>query len=163
MSACISYIGVGSNLDGPEQHTRQAISQLGEIKKCELLQVSSLYRSKPMGPQDQPDYINAVVSIRTSLEPLALLDALQRIEAEHGRVRKGLRWGPRTLDLDVLIYDEKIINMPRLKVPHPGLHERSFVLYPLYEINPDLTIPIHGSLSDLLIGCSQDGLEKVLT
>ena len=161
MSACITYIGIGSNQDEPVQHVQQAIRQLAQIKQCVFLKSSPLYCSKPMGPQDQPDYINAAAALKTTLEPLALLNELQRIEAEHGRERKGLRWGPRTLDLDILLFGEKLLNLPRLIVPHPGLHERAFVLYPLYDIDPQLTIPARGSLAALLANCPMDGLEKL--
>jgi len=109
-----------------------------------------------MGPQDQPDYVNAVMSITTSLTPLALLDILQSIEQQQGRVRGAERWGPRTLDLDLLLYAEQVINLPRLKIPHPGLHERSFVLYPLFEIAPSLVIPGRGALATLLQHCEND-------
>lgn len=163
MPACVVYIGIGSNLDDPEKHVRRAILQLGELPHSSLLRSSSLYRSKPMGPRDQPDYINAVASIMTSLAPLALLDELQAIEAEHGRIRTGLRWGPRTLDLDILLFGEKLLNLPRLTVPHPGLHERAFVLYPLHEIDPAIGIPAKGSVASLLANCPADDLEKITT
>ena len=162
MAACTVYIGIGSNLDKPEWHTRQASRQLADIKRTKVVKVSSFYRSKPMGPQDQPDYINAVAALQTELEPLQLLDELQAIEADHGRVRTGNRWGPRTLDLDLLLYAEKSINSERLVVPHPGLHERAFVLYPLFEISPELLIPGKGSLADLIKKCPVEGLEKII-
>ena len=114
-----------------------------------------------MGPEGQPDYINAVAAIKTQLSALDLLDALQQIESEQGRVRTGLRWGPRTLDLDILLYDEQIISTERLRIPHPGLHERAFVLYPLYEIDPDLMIPGEASLAILKAQCPADGLNKI--
>ena len=161
MTACTVYIGIGSNLDKPEQHTRLATRQLDDIKSTNVVKVSSFYRSSPMGPQDQPDYINAVAELQTALEPLQLLDELQSIETEHGRVRTGSRWGPRTLDLDLLLYAEKSINSERLVVPHPGLHERAFVLYPLYEISPGLVIPGKGSLAKLIEKCPAEGLEKI--
>ena len=157
------YIGLGSNLDEPQQQVTVAIEQLQDIPHTEPRQISSLYRSRPMGPQDQPDYVNAVAMLKTSLDALALLDALQAIEASHDRKRDGQRWGPRTLDLDILLYGDEIINLPRLNVPHPGLHERAFVLYPLYEIKPDLVIPTRGKLSDLLADCPSEGLEKITT
>ena len=157
----VVYIGIGSNLDDPIAHVRRALQQLAELPLTSLSKTSSLYSSKPLGPADQPDYINAVASIRTELAPLELLDELHRIEAEHGRVRTGARWGPRPLDLDILLYDEKVITLERLVIPHPGLHERGFVLYPLHEINPALIIPQKGSVMELRNTCVADGLEKI--
>ena len=163
MTAAEVFVGVGSNLAQPIQQVNSAIEALKQITDTELVAVSSLYLSRPMGPQDQPDYINAVACLRTSLEPLSLLDALQGIEHDHGRKRDGQRWGARTLDLDILLFGEKILNLPRLMVPHPGLHERAFVLYPLSEIKPDLHIPGRGPLSTLLAACPEDGLKKIAT
>ena len=150
------YIGMGSNLENPRRQVTQAIAAISSIIDCRRLVVSSLYRSKPMGPQDQPDYVNAVMSVETSLSPLALLDTLQSIEQQQGRVRGVEQWGPRTLDLDILLYSDQMIGLPRLKIPHPGLHERSFVLYPLNEIAPTLVIPGHGALARLLEHCEND-------
>lgn len=148
-------------MDEPVTQVRQAIQELGELNQSKLIKSSSLYESKPMGPSNQPDYVNAVVSIKTELEPLMLLDALQMIETGHGRVRNSLRWGPRTLDLDILLFGQKVINQPRLIIPHPGLHERAFVMYPLQEICPELNIPGKGPLSSLLKNCPADGLKKL--
>jgi 2-amino-4-hydroxy-6-hydroxymethyldihydropteridine diphosphokinase len=115
-----------------------------------------------MGPSEQPDYINAVAAIDTELSPHALLDALQDIEQAHGRVRKGERWGPRTLDLDVLLYGEQVIDDQRLIIPHPGIAERAFVLYPLYEITgEDFNIPGHGPLQALLTRVTTDRPERL--
>jgi 2-amino-4-hydroxy-6-hydroxymethyldihydropteridine diphosphokinase len=114
-----------------------------------------------MGPADQPDYINAVAAIDTLLTPLALLDALLGIERMHGRVRHATRWGPRTLDLDVLVYGDRIITDPRLAVPHPGIVERAFVLLPLAEIAPDLTIPGRGPVAALAAGVARAGIERL--
>jgi len=154
------YIGIGSNLDHPIEQVQRAIANLQHIPNTRYLKSSALYRSEPMGPSDQPDYINAVSLLETDLLPLALLDVLQSIEASQGRVRKE-RWGPRTLDLDILLYGEKTIKDDRLTVPHPGLHERSFVLYPLQEINPELVIPGFGSIESLLEKCNPTGLERL--
>ena len=155
------YIGIGSNLDEPLQHVKQAISELRQLAHSEYIATSALYRSSPMGPADQPDYINAVSLLQTDLVPLELLDQLQSIERAHGRVRDGQRWGPRPLDLDILLYGEKIINETRLRVPHPGLHERSFVLYPLQDINPALVIPGDGPLAMLIDQCPHFALERL--
>jgi len=155
------YIGIGSNLDDPVQQVSQAINELGQLANCEMLKFSSLYRSAPMGPADQPDYINAVVALSTSLDPITVLDKLQAIEQQHGRLRSGERWGPRTLDLDILLVGEKTINLDQLIIPHPGLDQRSFVLYPLYEIAPELDVPGLGSLQTLIAGCDRAGLERM--
>lgn len=155
------FIGLGSNLADPRAQLRRALDELAALPDSSLDATSSLYLSRPMGPQDQPDYINAVASLATGLEPEALLDALQAIEAAHRRVRSGERWGPRTLDLDVLLYGGQILETPRLTVPHPGLPERAFVLYPLAEIAPDLTVPGCGLLADLLARCPADGLQRL--
>lgn len=163
MTGHIVYIGIGSNLEDPLTRVKQAIKQLMTLKQSKLISCSSLYASKPMGPDDQPDYINAVVSIKTQLSAIDLLDELQQLETGHGRIRTGQRWGPRTLDLDILLYGEKIINSDRLVVPHPGLHERAFVLYPLHEISPELIIPGKGHLATLLEHCPLDGLEIITT
>lgn len=150
------YIGLGSNLDNPLEQVRQAIESLSRTPQIEVVRVSSLYRSHPLGPPGQPDYINAVMAIETSLSAEALLDVLQAIELSQGRVRDGERWGPRTLDLDILLYGDVVMEQPRLKIPHPGLHERSFVLYPLLEIAPELLVPGHGALVKLLEHCEYD-------
>jgi len=157
MSIC--YIGVGSNLGNPVKKARQAIAALSQLDNCRVLASSSLYSSKPMGPQEQPDYINAVVKLTTELAPIALLDQLQHIEQHSGRVRKDERWGPRTLDLDILLIDDLIIDEPRLTVPHYGMHLREFVLYPLYEIAPQLLLPNDVTLKHLVDECPRNGLE----
>lgn len=135
------YIGLGSNLADPKQQLEFALDALATIPQAKLIASSSLYCSKPMGPQDQPDYFNAVVAIDTSLEPLMLLDALQQIELDSGRVRKKERWGPRTLDLDILLFGDRVIDNERLTVPHYGMKVREFVIYPLAELCPELTLP----------------------
>ncbi|GAA0551778.1 2-amino-4-hydroxy-6-hydroxymethyldihydropteridine diphosphokinase [Rheinheimera aquimaris] len=155
------YIGLGANLNQPVQQLQQAIEALQQLPCSELIAVSSLYGSKPMGPQDQPDYVNAVAALDTTLEAEALLDALQQIEQLHGRQRKAERWGPRTLDLDILLYGTLVINSSRLTVPHYGLHQREFVLYPLYEIAPQLQLPDGTVLSSLLAQVPLNGLQKL--
>jgi len=142
------YIGLGSNLDDPLSQVRAAIDELAALPQSRLHAVSPLYRTPPLGPADQPDYINAVVAVDTDLEPLTLLDELQRIEHYHGRVRS-LRWGPRTLDLDLLLYGDRTIASERLIVPHPGLSERPFVIFPLQAIAPELILPDGTSLASL--------------
>ena len=157
MSIC--YIGVGSNLGNPVEKAQQAITALKELNESFLIAASSLYCSKPMGPSEQPDYINAVVKLETSLTPLALLDALQQIELTQGRVRKDERWGPRTLDLDILLIDNLQIENERLTVPHYGMCNREFVLYPLFEIEPLLILPNNKKLSTLVENCPKNGLQ----
>jgi 2-amino-4-hydroxy-6-hydroxymethyldihydropteridine diphosphokinase len=156
-----AYIGLGSNLEDPRRQVRTALVELGALPYTRLVAQSSLYRSDPMGPADQPDYINAVAAIDTLLTPLALLDALLGIERMHGRVRHGTRWGPRTLDLDVLIYGDRIISDTRLAVPHPGIGERAFVLLPLAEIAPNLAIPGHGAVAALAARFVRAGIERL--
>ena len=135
------YIGLGANLDDPIAQLHNAVDALRSLAQCQLITVSKFYASKPMGPQDQPDYVNAVAKLSTSLAPETLLDSLQKIELEQGRQRKSERWGPRTLDLDILLFANDIINTPRLVVPHYGLCQREFVVYPLLELEPELILP----------------------
>lgn len=156
-----AYIGLGSNLDDPEGQLLQAIEALRSLPQSRLTAVSPLYRSRPMGPADQPDYVNAVAMIDTCLEPLPLLDALQAIELQQGRVRSGERWGPRTLDLDLLLYGAETIEHERLTVPHPGIKERLFVLRPLFDLAPELLLPDGSAVARLLEACPDDGLEPL--
>lgn len=155
-----AYIGLGSNLDHPEQQILQAMDELDCLPETWLSRVSSLYASSPMGPQDQPDYVNAVAKLETRLAPLALLDELQRIEKDHGRVRKQ-HWGPRTLDLDLLLYADQIIREPRLSVPHPGIAQRAFVLQPLEEIAPGLVVPGLGAIETLSAVCNDQQVRRI--
>ena len=153
-----AFVALGSNLEDPRRQVTTALQELDALASTRLSAKSALYRSAPMGPPDQPAYINAVARLDTKLAPETLLDALQSIEARHGRTRTGERWGPRTLDLDILLYGDQHIDSPRLRVPHPGLAERNFVLYPLAEIAPNLDIPGMGPLSMLLARCAPSGL-----
>ncbi|MFT5260761.1 MAG: 2-amino-4-hydroxy-6-hydroxymethyldihydropteridine diphosphokinase [Gammaproteobacteria bacterium] len=149
------YIGLGANLDQPQQQLEQALHELAQLPNTELIEHSSLYHSKPVGPQDQPDYINAVALLETQLEPLVLLDALQQLEQDHGRIRNR-HWGERTLDLDIILIDNQVINNERLQVPHPHAQQRSFVLIPLSEINPALTFPDGTAVEQLLTELDND-------
>ena len=151
------YIAIGSNLADPVAQAKAAITTLETLTASRLISVSSLYASKPMGPQEQPDYINAVACVDTRLAPIELLDALQQIENEQGRVRKE-HWGARTLDLDILLYGDEVMSTPRLTVPHYGMKEREFVLYPLAEIAPQLQLPCGQALSVLLEACPRNDL-----
>lgn len=154
------FIGLGSNLDRPVEQLKSARLAISVLPQVEEVNFSSLYLNPPMGPQDQPDYVNAVMAIMTGLPALKLLADLQTIESEHGRVRT-CRWGARTLDLDILLYGQQQISVPELTVPHPGLAERAFVLCPLYEIAPELNIPGKGKIADLLAHCSTNQLKKL--
>ena len=160
MAEVDAYIGLGSNLDDPVTQIKTALEQLAGLDRCRVLRASSLYRSPPMGPRDQPDYVNAVVLLRTTLAAEDLLDALQAIEQQHARVRDR-HWGPRTLDLDLLLYGQSKIDDARLTVPHPGIGERNFVLYPLAEVDPALVIPGRGTVEALLEQCPDNGLTKL--
>jgi 2-amino-4-hydroxy-6-hydroxymethyldihydropteridine diphosphokinase len=155
-----AYIGLGSNLEHPAEQLKRALAELAQLPDTLFRGCSSMYQSPPMGGMEQPDYINAVARLETALEPDELLDSIQAIETAHGRIR-GERWGARTLDLDLLVYGSIIIDMPDLKLPHPGVHKRAFVLYPLYEIAPDLEIPGRGNITDLLKNCPSAGLKKI--
>lgn len=155
------FVGLGSNLDDPLSQLKRAIDSLKQFKNIELCNISSFYRSVPMGPQDQPDYINAVVELSTNLSAEELLDCLQDIENQQGRVRSE-RWGARTLDLDVLLYGNKEINTERLVVPHNGLSERNFVLCPLSDlVDKSFEIPKLGKMSELLSVCSMTGITRL--
>lgn len=156
------YIGLGSNLGNPQQQLREALAALAQLPHSELLRHSALYSSEPLGPADQPRYVNAVALLATHLEPLALLEQLQHIEQTHGRVRKDERWGPRTLDLDILLFGQQQIDIPRLQVPHYHMHARAFVLYPLAEIaGEDLLLPDGNPLSVLLANCPLGDLARL--
>lgn len=155
------YIGLGSNLgDGPGQ-IAGALERLEADEAIEVLRVSSLYRTDPWGDTEQPAFTNAVAELRSSLEPIELLDRLQSTEDAMGRRREVRRWGPRCIDLDLLLFDELIIHSERLKVPHPRLGERGFVLVPLLELAPSLRIPGLGDASGCLGQVGKDGIERV--
>ena len=148
MTLC--YIAIGSNLASPLAQANAAVKALGTLPESRLVAVSSFYRTPPLGPQDQPDYLNAVVALQTTLAPLVLLDHTQRIELEQGRERKDERWGPRTLDLDILLFGNDTLCSERLTVPHYDMKNRLFILYPLSEIAPDLTFPDGETLQNCL-------------
>ncbi len=156
-----AFVALGSNLQNPAAQVRHALTQLAHLPNTRLIRQSPLYRSAPMGPPDQPDYINAVAELETELTAVGLLQELQNLEHAHGRVRDGERWGPRILDLDLLVYGEAQIQTESLTVPHPGIAERNFVLVPLSKIAPTLNIPGLGFVSELLARVPRTGL-KVL-
>ncbi|MEJ2106693.1 MAG: 2-amino-4-hydroxy-6-hydroxymethyldihydropteridine diphosphokinase [Acidiferrobacteraceae bacterium] len=155
-----AYIGLGSNLDDPLQQLKRAMNELGELAE-DGIECSSLYRTGPIGLADQPDFLNAVCRIETGLGPEELLARLLQIEAKHGRRRDGLRDGPRTLDLDLLLYDDRVLSSAGLSLPHPRLHERAFVLYPLFELNPELSVPGHGPVAELMRACRDQRIERL--
>lgn len=156
-TAVMAYIGLGSNLDEPQQQITVAVQALTSLPASQFIQVSSLYLTKALlpeaRPEPQPDYVNAVVELQTELQPAALLANLQAIEQRQQR-QHDYRWGPRNIDLDILLYGEHVIKQPDLIIPHPGLHKRAFVLYPLHEIAPELQIPGQGPLNALYRDCS---------
>ena len=153
------YVGLGSNLSDPQNQIHLAVDALKKIQNSNLTNLSSLYFSRPMGPQDQPDYMNAVAEITTHLSPLNLLDELQAIENLAGRVRKDNRWGARILDLDILLFDNEVINHERLTVPHYGLELREFVLLPLAELSPELVLPNGKNILALSHNIETNGLK----
>ena len=158
----IVFIAMGSNLEQPRQQLSRALLALGQLADTEILANSGIYQSPAMtldnDAEPQPDYLNAVVKLDTRLQPYQLLDCLQGIESAQGR-RRQKRWGPRTLDLDILLYDDIEMHQPRLILPHPGMAERDFVLYPLHKIQPTLEIPGLGSLAMLLAKVSDDHIQ----
>jgi 2-amino-4-hydroxy-6-hydroxymethyldihydropteridine diphosphokinase len=157
-----AFVGIGANLGDPVAQVLGACARLAQdVPGTRMVARSRLYRNPPMGPQDQPDYVNAVARLHTQLEPDALLAELQRIEQALGRRRDGTRWGPRLLDLDLLLYGVEVIDRPGLHVPHPGIAERDFVLFPLQELAPELEIPGHGAVSALCRRLSGSGLVAI--
>lgn len=160
-SASTVYIGIGSNLGRPVEQVRRAVDALAALPKTRLLDISPLYRNPALGPGEQPDYVNAVAALETRLEPQELLDALQAIENRQGRIRGSVRWQPRTLDLDLLVYGDRAIREGPLTVPHPHMHERAFVLKPLLDIAPHLEVPGLGPVAALLAAVSGASLRRV--
>jgi 2-amino-4-hydroxy-6-hydroxymethyldihydropteridine diphosphokinase len=153
------YIGLGANLDDPRRHVERAAAELTALPATRATGLSRLFRTAPVGPADQPDYINAAARLLTRLSPRQLLAALQAIERAHGRVRDGTRWGPRTLDLDILLYGALHVARPGLTLPHPEICRRAFVLVPLAEVAPpELDIPGQGRLDELLAAVPKHGV-----
>ncbi|MDX1589167.1 MAG: 2-amino-4-hydroxy-6-hydroxymethyldihydropteridine diphosphokinase [Oleiphilaceae bacterium] len=160
MNRTTAYIGLGSNQGDPLVQLQDALQALAQLPRSELLAASPVYRSRPQGPQDQPDFLNLAAALATELTPLELLDRLQHIEQIQGRQR--LRhWGPRTLDLDLLLFGHESIDHPRLQVPHPQLPQRDFVLQPLLDLAPQLTLPDGTPLSRLREQCPDHGLSPL--
>jgi len=146
----LAYIGIGSNLDDPERQVRAAIDALMHLPGTTFVRASRLYRTAPWGKADQPAFVNAAVAVSTEMAPRELLAALLAIERAHGRERDGERWGPRVIDLDILVFGDASIDEPGLHVPHPHIAERAFVLLPLAELDPGLEIPGQGHVRALL-------------
>ena len=153
-----TFIALGANLADPLGQIERAVAALQALPDSRFVACSPLYRSRPMGPADQPDYINGVAYIETRLSPHALLDQTQRIELEQGRVRKAERWGPRTLDLDLLLFGQEQVQDERLTIPHYGMKDRAFVLVPLFDLVPDLQLPCGSALRDWVATCDRSGL-----
>ena len=156
-----AYVGVGSNLEDPRAQVLAAIARLGRLRRTRLLLASSLYRSRPFGPVAQRDFVNAVAGILTQLEPPALLKELKAIESSMGRPEPHERWGPRIIDLDLLAHGSERRDEVELTLPHPGIVERNFVLYPLAEIAPDLDLPGLGRVADLAAAVTAEGITRL--
>lgn len=160
MNTISAYVGLGSNLGDPAQQVRVAFDAMAQLQAVGEARLSPLYRSTAVGPPGQPDYINAAAHLITSLSPIELLEALQKIELSQLRVR-GERWGPRTIDLDILLYGAVTIATPRLRVPHPYLEQRSFVLAPLLDLNPTLILPNGTVVANLLAAIGTAGIHQL--
>ncbi|MDH5545798.1 MAG: 2-amino-4-hydroxy-6-hydroxymethyldihydropteridine diphosphokinase [Gammaproteobacteria bacterium] len=160
MSASTVFLGIGSNLGDSIETLRRALAELAANPKINIIQCSPIYRSRPLADMDQPDYVNGVVECASTLTPLEMLDACQSVEEKLGRVRTAERWQPRTLDIDILAFDAMLIKNSRLSVPHPGIVERDFVLYPWNDIAPDFQVPLLGTVRELKQACEDRGLER---
>ena len=156
----LAYVALGANLADPVAQIRAAFVALGTLPESRLLRTSSLYRTAPVGIHGQPDFINAVAAVDTTLTPQALLDALFAIEAQFGR-RRDFHLAPRTLDLDLLLVDDQVVDSPKLHLPHPRLHLRAFVLAPLVEIAPNCRIPGRGQAAAWLAAVSMQRIEQL--
>lgn len=162
MTTQLAYVGLGANLGDAEGTVRAALGALGALPATQLVAVSRLFRTPAWGRVEQPAFVNAAAAVQTTLAAEALLDELQALEQRFGRERlPGQRWGPRTLDLDVLLYGQQVIALPRLQVPHPYLHQRAFALLPLADIAADALIPGHGTVHSVLAGIDVCGLEPI--
>lgn len=155
-----AFIGLGSNLENPTAQLARAVAELAALPETELVAQSAFYASRPVGPQDQPDFVNGAVWLKTALDAHQLLDQLQAIEQAHGRERR-LHWGPRTLDLDILLFGAQTLDDERLTVPHRELGNRDFALQPLLDLKPSLTLPDGTAVADLRQQCPDNGLRKL--
>jgi 2-amino-4-hydroxy-6-hydroxymethyldihydropteridine diphosphokinase len=153
-----AYVAIGSNLDDPASQVRAAFEALARIERTRLIARSRLYRTQPLGPQDQPEFVNAAAGLLTQLSPRELLVALKKLEATMGRAQPAVRWGPRRIDLDLLVHGDARVNESDLVIPHAGLPQRNFVLYPLSDIAPQLLVPGHGRVVDLAARVGSAGI-----
>jgi len=158
----LAYVGLGSNLEDPVRQITHAFELLDEIDDSQVIARSSLYLSAPFGPVEQPSFVNAVALLDTKLDSQALLLSLQAIEDSQGR-KRDVRWGPRVLDLDLLVHGDREIDQPELRLPHPGIAERNFVLLPLREIAPDLVIPGLGRVADMAVDEHEPSISRIQT
>jgi 2-amino-4-hydroxy-6-hydroxymethyldihydropteridine diphosphokinase len=156
-----AWVALGSNLDDPCARVRAALAALGDLPHTRCLRRSHLYRSAPWGPVAQPDFVNAVAELETALPARALLDALLALERRHGRMRGAARWGPRRIDLDLLLHGDLVCNESGLALPHPRMSERAFVLAPMAELQPDLVVPGHGTIAQLLARVDRAGCTRL--
>lgn len=156
-----AYVGLGSNLEGPQQQVERGFDALARLPETLLVARSRRYRSRPLGPQDQPDFVNAVAGLLTRLDPEALLAQLKQLEVTLGREQPVRRWGPRVIDFDLLLFGAEKRATPALTLPHPGLLERNWVLYPLQDIAPSLWVPGQGRVADLAERLGADGIEPL--
>lgn len=157
-----AFVGLGANLGDAQASVRTAAARLGQLPATECLALSRLYRTPAWGLEAQPDFINAVAMLRTGLEPLALLEHLLAVERDFGRDRsREQRWGPRRLDLDLLLFGDRVLDVPGLQLPHPRLHERAFALVPLLEVAPDAWIPGQGYARDALSGLEKSNIQPL--
>lgn len=156
-----AYIALGSNLGEPREQVARGFEHLARLPKTQLIARSHLYGSVPFGPVEQADFVNAVAAVLTRLEPLELLRALKRLESELGREQPIVRWGPRLIDLDLLVYADQRLESSELTIPHSGITQRNFVLYPLRDIAPDLAVPGHGVVRTLASRVSPEGLRRL--
>jgi 2-amino-4-hydroxy-6-hydroxymethyldihydropteridine diphosphokinase len=155
-----AVIGLGANLGDPVAQLRAAIAAIGALPQTRVLAASSFYRTAPVGHLDQPDFVNAAVTVETALAPRALLEGLATIERAAGRSRT-FKDAPRLIDLDILLFDERVVAEPGLAIPHPRLHERAFALAPLVEVAPDAVVPGHGRAADLLARCAGQKVARI--
>lgn len=155
-----AFVALGSNLNDPVEQLKRAVEEIRGLAQSTLEAVSSFYQTPPWGKTDQPDFINAVLKIKTQLSAATLMDLFLGLENKHQRQRKE-KWEPRTLDCDLILYGQEVINEERLIVPHPGMKTRAFVLLPLFEIAPDVLLPTGEKIADLLVQCDCTGIQKL--
>ncbi len=156
----LAFIGLGSNLEGPRKQINTALSSLEDLREVEVLKISSFYQSKPLFGMTGPDYLNVVCKIETRFGALDLLSKCQQIENNQHRIRE-IRWGSRTIDLDILLYGDEVISTEELSVPHPEINKRNFVLLPLFEIEPELELPVFGKLKGLVAKVESSSITKL--